>query len=163
MSNVPPNMPPNMPPGGGAPPPIPPYDPKTQWRVYREQQRAARRAQRDAWRAQRHAWKANYPGAYGPRVPSVVGPVILVCVGVVALLVVTGHIDSAAFWTWYGHWWPLLLIAAGLALLAPRGSSDAAIPRSSNAGAECVLSRPPSSMIRMRPPQLESQSASVLK
>ena len=50
--------------------------------------------------------------------PSVVGPVILVCVGVVALLVVTGHIDSAAFWTWYGHWWPLLLIAAGLALLA---------------------------------------------
>jgi DUF4097 and DUF4098 domain-containing protein YvlB len=107
-----------MPPGGGAPPPIPPYDPKTQWRVYREQQRAAWRAQRDAWKAQRHAWKANYAGAYGPRVPSLVGPVILVCVGVVALLVVTGHIDSGAFWTWYGQWWPLLLIAAGLALLA---------------------------------------------
>ena len=112
------SMPPNMPPGGGAPPPIPPYDPKTQWRVYREQQRAAYRAQRDAWRAQRHAWKANCAGACGPRVPSVVGPVILVCVGVVALLVVTGHIDSGAFWTWYGRWWPLLLIAAGLALLA---------------------------------------------
>ena len=86
MSSVPPNMPPNMPPGGGAPPPIPPYDPKTQWRVYREQQRAAWRAQRDAWKAQRHAWKANYAGAYGPRVPSVVGPVILVCIGIVALL-----------------------------------------------------------------------------
>jgi DUF4097 and DUF4098 domain-containing protein YvlB len=51
-------------------------------------------------------------------VPSLVGPVILVCVGVVALLVVTGHIDSGAFWTWYGQWWPLLLIGAGLALLA---------------------------------------------
>ena len=50
--------------------------------------------------------------------PSLVGPVILVCVGVVALLVVTGHIDSGAFWTWYGQWWPLLLIGAGLALLA---------------------------------------------
>ena len=112
------SVPPNMPPGGGAPPPIPPYDPKTQWRVYREQQRAAWRAQRDAWRAQRHALKANYAGAYGPRVPSVVGPVILVCVGVIALLVVTGHIDSGAFWTWYGQWWPLLLIGAGLALLA---------------------------------------------
>ena len=39
--------PPSTPPGG----PIPPYDPKTQWRVYREQQKAAWRAQRDAWKA----------------------------------------------------------------------------------------------------------------
>ena len=31
------SVPPNMPPGGGPPPP---YDPKMQWRVYREQQRA---------------------------------------------------------------------------------------------------------------------------
>lgn len=112
------SVPPNMPPGGGAPPPIPPYDPKAQWRVYREQQHAAWRAQRDAWRAQQHAWKASYGGVYGPRVPSVVGPVILVCVGVVALLVVTGRIDSGTFWSWYGQWWPLLLIGAGLALLA---------------------------------------------
>jgi hypothetical protein len=66
MSSMPPNMPPNTPPGGGAPPP---YDPNTQWRTYREQQKAAWRAQRDAWRAQRHAWKANYVGTYGPRVP----------------------------------------------------------------------------------------------
>jgi len=108
------SAPPNMPPGGGAPPP---YDPKMQWRVYREQQRAAWRAQRDAWRAQRHAWKANYVGAYGPRVPSVVGPVILICVGLIALLLVTGHIDASSFSSWYGHWWPLLLIVAGLALL----------------------------------------------
>jgi DUF4097 and DUF4098 domain-containing protein YvlB len=108
------SAPPNMPPGGGAPPP---YDPKMQWRVYREQQRAAWRAQRDAWRAQRHAWKANYVGAYGPRVPSVVGPVILICVGVIALLLATGHIDASSFSSWYGHWWPLLLIVAGLALL----------------------------------------------
>ena len=88
--------------GGGAPPPIRPTIPKMQWRVYREQQRAAWRAQRDAWRAQRHAWKAGYMGAYGPRVPSVVGPLILVAIGVVALLVVTGHIDSGAFWAGTG-------------------------------------------------------------
>ena len=111
------NIPPNMPPGGGAPPPIPPYDPKTQWRVYREQQRAAWRAQRDAWKAQSHAWKASYVGVYGPRVPSIVGPVILIGVGVVALLVYTGRIAAGDFWGWYGHWWPLLLICAGLALL----------------------------------------------
>jgi DUF4097 and DUF4098 domain-containing protein YvlB len=107
-----------MPPGGGAPPPYTPYDPKTQWRVYREQQKAAWRAQRDAWKAQQHAWKAGYRGGvYTPRVPSVVGPIILVGVGVIALLIVTGRIDGAQFWTWYGQWWPLLLIGAGLAML----------------------------------------------
>jgi len=111
------SAPPNMPPGGGAPPPYPPYDPKTQWRVYREQQRAAWRAQRDAWKAQQHAMKAGYVGAYGPRVPSIVGPIILIGAGVVALLVYTGHISGSEFWSWYGRWWPLLLIGAGLALL----------------------------------------------
>ena len=109
------SVPPNMPPGGGVPPP--PYDPKTQWRVYREQQRAAWRAQRDAWKAQSHAWKASYVGAYGPRVPSIVGPVILIAVGVVAMLVYSGRIAAGDFWGWYGRWWPLLLICAGLALL----------------------------------------------
>jgi DUF4097 and DUF4098 domain-containing protein YvlB len=101
-----------MPPGGA-----PPYDPRTQWRVYREQQKAAWRAQRDAWKAQRYAWKSGYVGTYGPRVPSVVGPVILVGIGVIALLVATGHIAAVDFWSWYAHWWPLLLILAGLALL----------------------------------------------
>ncbi len=105
----------SMPPGGGTPPPYPPYDPKTQWRIYREQQKAAWRAQRDAMRAQRYAWKNQY--GYSPRVPSLVGPVILIGVGVIALLIVTGHMAAGAFWAWYGHWWPLLLILAGLALL----------------------------------------------
>jgi len=113
MSSVPPNMPP-----GGPPPPYPPYDPKTQWRMYREQQKAAWRAQRDAWKAQRYAFKAGYGGSYGPRVPSIVGPVILILVGVVALLVLSGHIAAGEFWVWYGRWWPLLLILAGLGLLA---------------------------------------------
>ena len=117
MSSVPPNMPPNMPPGGGRPP-IPPYDAKTQWRIHREQQKAAWRAQREAWKAQRHAIRADYNGVYGPRVPSVVGPIILIGIGIVALLLVTGRIVASDFWTWYGHWWPLLLIGAGLALLA---------------------------------------------
>ncbi|MGD0901783.1 MAG: DUF4097 family beta strand repeat-containing protein [Terracidiphilus sp.] len=111
------SVPPTPPPGGGTPPPFPPYDPKTQWRVYGEQQRAAWKAQRDAWKAQHRAWKASYIGAYGPRVPSVVGPILLIGIGVVALLVATGRIAAGDFWAWYGHWWPLLLIAAGLALL----------------------------------------------
>jgi DUF4097 and DUF4098 domain-containing protein YvlB len=55
---------------------------------------------------------------YGPRVPSVVGPIILIATGVVALLLLTGYINPGAFWNWYGRYWPLLLIGAGLALLA---------------------------------------------
>lgn len=107
-------VPPPIPPGGGSPP----YDPKTQWRVYREQQRAAWRAQRDAWRAQRHAWKYAYRGAYGPRVPSLVGPILLLAVGIVGLLLALGYIPGYSFWSWYAQWWPLILIVAGLAMLA---------------------------------------------
>lgn len=106
MSSIPPN------PGG-----YPPYDPKMQWRVYREQQKAAWRAQRDAWKAQRQAWKAAHYGAYGPHVPSVVGPLILIAIGVVWLLIYSGRISGPQFWSWYAHWWPVLPIAAGLALL----------------------------------------------
>ena len=105
MSSAPPNPPPGY----------PPYDPKTQWRIYREQQKAAWRAQRDAARAQRYAWKTGY--GYGPHVPSIVGPVILVAIGVIWLLIYSGHIAPGAFWGWYGHWWPALLIIAGLAML----------------------------------------------
>jgi DUF4097 and DUF4098 domain-containing protein YvlB len=113
MSSVPPNTPPGAPPPG-----YPPYDPRTQWRVYREQQKAAWRAQRDAMKAQRYAAKAGYyGGVYTPRVPSIVGPIILIAVGIVAFLVITGHIAAEGFWTWYAQWWPLLLIGAGLALL----------------------------------------------
>lgn len=96
------------------PPQQPPYDPRGQWRAYREQQKAAWRAQRDTWKAQRHAWK----GQYYPRVPSVVGPLILIAIGVIGFLIATGRMDASQFWSWYGHWWPLLMIGAGLALLA---------------------------------------------
>ncbi len=115
MSTIPPgSVPPgSMPPGGGQPP----YDPKTQWRVYKDQQKAAWRAQKDAWKAQRYAYR-GYPGSYGPRVPSIIGPLILVSIGVIALLIIWGGLSAEQFWAWYGRWWPVLLIAAGLGLLA---------------------------------------------
>lgn len=95
-------------------PPYPPQDPKAQWKAYREQQKATFRAQRDAWKAQRHAWQ----GTYAPRVPSLIGPVLLIGIGVVALLLLSDKIPANQFWSWYAHWWPLVLIGGGLALLA---------------------------------------------
>ncbi len=81
---------------------IPPNDP-----------RGAARQAKDYARAQRAYWR-YYRGA-GRR--SIVRPVALIVVGVVALLVETGRIPADMFWNWYGQWWPLLLIALGMLLL----------------------------------------------
>jgi DUF4097 and DUF4098 domain-containing protein YvlB len=106
MSSVPPNIPPGQ-------PPYTPHDAKAQWNAYREQQKATYKAQREAWKAQRHL----YRGVYSPRVPSMIGPLLLIGIGVVALLMLSGRIPAAEFWAWYGRWWPLALIGAGLVLL----------------------------------------------
>ncbi len=89
-----------------APPPLypPPYPP-------RQSQRAAYRAQREAERAQRYYWRAL-------RRPSLVRPVVLIAVGIVALLLEAGKLPAPLFWEWYIHWWPLLLIGVGVLLLA---------------------------------------------
>jgi DUF4097 and DUF4098 domain-containing protein YvlB len=89
------------------PPPIPP-------------QEAARRA-REAWRAQAAAQKAQYRAQKqywrAMRRPSITGPFVLILVGVMALLLLTGKINGSTFWIAYQHWWPLLFIVVGLGLL----------------------------------------------
>jgi len=54
----------------------------------------------------------------GLRRGSVLGPLLLIAAGILFLLIQTGHIDPERFLQWYGHWWPLLLVAAGVVLLA---------------------------------------------
>ncbi|MGI4757176.1 MAG: DUF4097 family beta strand repeat-containing protein [Janthinobacterium lividum] len=107
----------------------PRYDPRwqhTQQKFYRDQQRAqansersARRAQAAAWRAQtraqREQWKMYWRGQ---RRTSLIGPLLLIAVGVVFFLIHTGRIAPFAFFGWYAHWWPLLLIAIGVLRLA---------------------------------------------
>ncbi len=105
MSSMPPNIPPIP----------PPYDPRQQYRAHREQQKAAWHAQKQQWRAQAYAWKAQYAGV--PRVPSLVGPVLLLTVGVVAILITSGYLHAVNFFAWYADWWPVVLIGAGVALL----------------------------------------------
>src|SRR6185437_8978853 len=89
--------PPNPPNPGQYPPPNSPRD-----------------ARRYA-RAQRHYWQAYWRGG---RRPSIIGPIILLAIGIIALLVELGRLNGYAIWNWYVQWWPLLLIVLGLISLA---------------------------------------------
>ncbi len=101
------------PPGVPPIPPVPPpgYDPRAQRRYLRDQALAQRAAFRAPLQQMRFQMR-------GMRRGSVLGPILLIALGVVFLLIQTGHLDHSRFWGWYGHWWPLLLVAAGIVVLA---------------------------------------------
>jgi DUF4097 and DUF4098 domain-containing protein YvlB len=105
MAGYPPGVPPI--------PPVPPpgYDPRAQRRFYRDQIRARRDALRTERDQMRYQWRSLRRG-------SILGPTLLIGLGVLFLLIQTGHLDHARFWAWYGQWWPLLLVGAGVILLA---------------------------------------------
>jgi len=106
MAAYPPGAPP-------VPPPMPPpgYDPRAYRRVMRDQMRA----QRDAIRAQRQRIRYQMRSM---RRGSILGPILLIAVGVLFLLFETGRFDRQLFWDRFGRWWPLLLLFAGVILLA---------------------------------------------
>ena len=108
----PPGNPGGVPPGnrGGYPPPPPGWDPRAQRQYWRDQARA----QRAAVRAQAAQWKYQMRAQ---RRGSILTPVLLITIGIVFLLIQTGRIDRVHFWTWYGQWWPLLLVVAGVVVL----------------------------------------------
>jgi hypothetical protein len=59
------------------------------------------------------------PAPYRPQRPrSVLGPLVLVAVGIVLLLATTGRISMRSFWQWFAHYWPVILIVWGAAKLA---------------------------------------------
>ncbi|MBT9332156.1 DUF4097 family beta strand repeat-containing protein [Paracidobacterium acidisoli] len=89
-----------------SPPPFSPRDAK-------QQARNDERARRAQWKAQKQYWR--YWRGY--RRPSLIGPCILLAIGIIALLLETGHVHAAVFWGWYARWWPLLLIGIGLLAL----------------------------------------------
>lgn len=123
-SPVPPNTPPPAAGGQGfagyPPPPYAPgygagYDART-WKAQAKAQarmaKAQMRMQRDGMRAQMRAQ------ARAARRYSVVGPLFLLGLGLLFLLIETGRLSWGRATLWYGHWWPLLLIGAGLVMLA---------------------------------------------
>ncbi len=89
-------------------------DPRYQRRAYRDQARL----QRDMFRAQRDAIRAQ---ARGLRRVSIVGPLLVITVGVLFLLLQTGRLPAPTLWNSYGRWWPLVLIGIGVVRLAEWG------------------------------------------
>jgi DUF4097 and DUF4098 domain-containing protein YvlB len=110
MANYPPPYPPPGAPGG--PPPGPPYG--NDWKYQRRMLKDQARAQRDMLRAQRDAYRYQTRSL---RRSSILGPLVLISVGIVFLLIQTGHIQGYRFWEWYGHFWPFLLVGAGVIML----------------------------------------------
>src|SRR5580704_19147470 len=88
---------------------------------------------RDAARAQRYYQRSL-------RRPSILGPVVLIVVGVIALLVETHALSVFHVWDWYMRWWPLLLIGVGLLSLGEwwlerrRSLAERRLYRSSHGG-----------------------------
>lgn len=92
-------------------PPPPRFDRKAERRAAALQAKALRehgRAQRELVRQQTRHLRRH----------SIVGPVLVVAIGVVALLVSTGKWTALSFIAWYSRWWPALLVVAGLIMLA---------------------------------------------
>jgi DUF4097 and DUF4098 domain-containing protein YvlB len=115
MSSYPPPPPP--PPPGQYPPPYDRYAWKAQQQAIKAQARAFRdqaRAQSMAAKQQRAALRMQRRGQMRR---SVVGPMILLGLGIVFLLAQLGRLSWSHSLEWYGHWWPAVLIVAGVLLL----------------------------------------------
>jgi DUF4097 and DUF4098 domain-containing protein YvlB len=77
---------------------------QAQARMVKEQQRV----ERARLKMQRRMWRRR----------SIAGPLLLVGLGVVFLMVQTGHLAWVDVVNWYERWWPAILIVAGLVMVA---------------------------------------------
>jgi hypothetical protein len=94
------------------PTPGPPFG--NDWKYQRHVMKEQARLQRDVLRAQQHAYRQQLRGM---RRGSIVGPLLVIAIGIVFLLVQTGHMSGHDLWLWYGRWWPALFVGAGLVML----------------------------------------------
>jgi DUF4097 and DUF4098 domain-containing protein YvlB len=106
MSSYPPPPPPT--PQGGPYQPYDRYAAKAQFKAQQQAIKTQRRMQQAQYKAQRRALRRT----------SVVGPLILLTLGVVFLLAEFHHLSGFYALEWFGRWWPLVLIVAGLIFLA---------------------------------------------
>ena len=106
MANYPPPYPPPGAPSG------PPYG--NDWKYQRRMLKEQARAQRDMLRAQREAYRYQTRSL---RRSSILGPLVLIAIGIIFLLVQTGHLQGPRLWDWYARFWPMLLVGAGVIML----------------------------------------------
>jgi hypothetical protein len=107
----------------GYPPPYPPPQPgppyggpyRTDYKYQRRVMRDQARAQREMFKAQRAAYRAQYRVA---RRGSIVGPILVIAIGVLFLLVQMHKLPADRLWNWFGNYWPVLLIGLGVVVLA---------------------------------------------
>src|ERR1700722_10787286 len=99
------------------PPPSPPYPPQSygpDWKQQRRVMRDRARMQRQAMRQQAHLYREHMRAM---RRSSILGPLVLIGIGISFLLIQTGHISANHAWDWFGRWWPLLLVGSGVIVL----------------------------------------------
>ena len=98
-------------------PPPPPYLPTQGSTVgyTRRDLKAQRRAAADQARLQRAQLRMQVRAT---RRSSIVGPLLLLALGVVLLLLQTGRLHWFDVLSWLGRWWPGVLILAGLLMVA---------------------------------------------
>jgi DUF4097 and DUF4098 domain-containing protein YvlB len=94
------------------PPPGPPYG--NDWKYQRRVMKEQARMQRDVLRMQQQAYRQQLRGM---RRGSIVGPLLVIAIGIIFFLVQTGHMSGHDLWLWYGHWWPVLLVGAGIVMV----------------------------------------------
>jgi hypothetical protein len=79
-------------------------------RAWKAQRRAAKVQAR--WMREQYRWQRR-----SLRRGSLVGPMVLLVLGVIFLLEQTGRLSWAHSFEWYARWWPAVLIVAGIILL----------------------------------------------
>jgi hypothetical protein len=108
MSSYPPPPPNQGPPNYGQYPPNATAYNRDVWKAQRRAKKQYDRMRRDEARMQLRAMRRR----------SIVGPLFLLALGIVFLMAQMGRLSYEQVAIWYGRWWPLVLVAAGLVLLA---------------------------------------------
>jgi hypothetical protein len=114
MSSYPPPPPP-PPPGGQYPGQYPPPYDRSGLRAQRQAIKAQARAMRDQAKAQQRQLRVQRRAL---RRPSILGPLLLLGLGVAFLIAHVRQIPWGQALEWYSAWWPAVLILAGLVLIA---------------------------------------------
>ena len=80
---------------------------KWRWRAQRQAMKQQARMQRQQVQWQRRSMRRG----------SLVGPLLIVALGIIFLLAQTGKVSWPRALDWFGTWWPLVLIGAGVLLV----------------------------------------------